>query len=451
MRDVVWHAVLELYRQSPITPPEGDWQKLADEAYEIYERKVTTRIEGVSPRDGLEQEGRGLTLFRQKFRATMRKWGQPEFAAEAAKPPPDTDPFDTTPQPPETDPITGEALPLLLTAAQFVAGFTPPAYVIDGILQRGYLYSLTARTGDGKTAVTMYLAQCVARGVPMHGCAVKAGTVLLLAGENPDDIRARFLVLAEAEGFEPEQIKIRFIAGVINLPGRIEQIKAEAATIPDLMLVVVDTAAAYFPGDETNSNSQQGAYARLLRELTFLPGKPTVLVNCHPVKNAARDNLLPMGGSAFLNEVDGNLTLWATSEKQVSLHWQAKMRGPEFDPMAFEIITASSLRVADAEGRLMPSVVVKPISDSTMEAAETVQQDDEDKVLRALYANPDISAANLARKLGFMFDDKPQKAKVQRIIWRLNDDKMVARFRGGKYHLTKKGEETIGVKANRDE
>jgi len=33
------------------------------------------------------------------------------------------------------------------------------------------------------------------------------------------------------------------------------------------------------------------------------------LVNCHPVKNASRDNLLPMGGSAFLNEVDGNLTL----------------------------------------------------------------------------------------------------------------------------------------------
>jgi len=37
--------------------------------------------------------------------------------------------------------------------------------------------------------------------------------------------------------------------------------------------------------------------------LTFLPGKPAVLVNCHPVKNASRDNPLPMGGSAFSNEV----------------------------------------------------------------------------------------------------------------------------------------------------
>jgi hypothetical protein len=33
-----------------------------------------------------------------------------------------------------------------------------------------------------------------------------------------------------------------------------------------------------------------------------------VVVNCHPVKNATADNLLPAGGGTFLNEVDGNLT-----------------------------------------------------------------------------------------------------------------------------------------------
>jgi hypothetical protein len=44
-----------------------------------------------------------------------------------------------------------------------------------------------------------------------------------------------------------------------------------------------------------------------------------------------------MGGSAFLNEVDGNLTLWATAERQMTLHWQGKFRGPEFEPMTFEL------------------------------------------------------------------------------------------------------------------
>ena len=205
------------------------------------------------------------------------------------------------------------------------------------LLQRGYLYSLTARTNHGKTAVSdVHRAVRRARRADARPRG-QGGTVLLLAGENPDDIRARFLVLAEAYGFDAETIKIRFIAGVVNLRARMPQIRAEAETIDDLVLVIVDTAAAYFPGDETNNNTQQGAYARVLRELTTLPGKPAVIVNCHPIKNAARDNLLPMGGSAFVNEVDGNLTLWANTEKQTSLHWQGKFRGPEFEPMSFEL------------------------------------------------------------------------------------------------------------------
>ena len=31
---------------------------------------------------------------------------------------------------------------------------------------------------------------------------------------------------------------------------------------------------------------QMGAHARRLRTLTALPGNPTVVVNCHPAKNA---------------------------------------------------------------------------------------------------------------------------------------------------------------------
>src|SRR5260370_7259234 len=108
---------------------------------------------------------------------------------------------------------------------------------------------------------------------------------------------------------------MRFLAGVVDIAASLPTIQAEAATIPDLVLVIVDTGAAYFPGDESNSNSQQGAYARLLRQLTFLPGKPAVLVNCHPVKNASRDNLLPMAASAFLNDLADTLTLCATAAR----------------------------------------------------------------------------------------------------------------------------------------
>ena len=185
---------------------------------------------------------------------------------------------------------------LLQSSANFVKGFRPPCYLIDGMIQRGYCYSLTARTGHGKTAVALYIAQCIPRGLKVHGREVRKGAVLFCAGENPDDIRARFLLLADRMGFDPADVDIHFIDGVINIEDSFGRIRREAESIPDLAFVIVDTAAAYFPGDDSNSNTQQGEFARLLRKLTIdLPTKPAVLVCCHPVKNAAKDNLAPDG------------------------------------------------------------------------------------------------------------------------------------------------------------
>jgi predicted transcriptional regulator len=165
-----------------------------------------------------------------------------------------------------------------------------------------------------------------------------------------------------------------------------------------------------------------------------------VLVNAHPVKNAKQDNLVPVGGGAFLNEVDGNLTLWSNSEKQATLHWQGKFRGPEFDPLAFEMETVSSDKVIDAKGRLMPSVVAKPVGELAVERNEAKAESDENQVLKIIAASPQASLGAIANRVGF------SKAKVQRIIHRLKLDKMVTNHRGSKYRTTKKGDKAIGVK-----
>jgi Bifunctional DNA primase/polymerase, N-terminal/AAA domain len=444
MARVVWAAILDHWRDTPKghVPTVAEQQLRASVAYVTYESSVKSRLEGPSKTELLEREGRGRTAFWNKWRASMRHWGD-RVAVEAVKPKPIPQrDLSAVPESP-IDPDTGKPLPLILTAKEFVAGFTPPAYLVDGILQRGYLYSLTARTGHGKTAFSMYAAQAIARGLPMHGRDVKTGTVLLLAGENPDDIRARLLVLAEAYGFEPEQLKMRFIAGVIDIGAQLPVITAAAESIADLVLVIVDTAAAYFLGDDGNSNAQQGAYARLLRRLTFLPGKPAVLVNCHPIKNATQENLLPMGGSAFLNEVDGNLTLWADGERQMVLHWLGKFRGPEFEPISFELRTAESPYVVDAAGRRMSSVVAVPVAESTIEAGEARIETDENRVLEILAANPDISLSSIAIKAGFVNDGRPSKPKVQRVLRALLAYGFVTQHRNKKYRITKKGKDEI--------
>ena len=257
-------------------------------------------------------------------------------------------------------------------------------------------------------------------------------------------------MLAETYGFNHETIKMHFIDGVIDLAANMARIKEATDQIDDLKLVIVDTAAAYFPGDDSNSNSQQGAYARLLRKLTMLNGLPAVLVNCHPVKNAMRENLLPLGGSAFLNEVDGNLTLWEEADKKVQLHWQGKFRGPDFEPLDFELRVAQSDKVHDEDGRLLPSIVAVPLARIAMEASSSTLEADENAVMLAIYDEPTASLDRLAIKCNFQLDGRPQRSKVHRILKTLSDYKFVAKHRRGKYRLTAKGRAEIG-RGNDDE
>lgn len=450
MRDLVWAAVVNWYRECPIPPSETESQARMRESYAVYERKVKSRLDGAETNSAkLEREGRGPTLFAEKWRRAIGKWSTD--IAEAAQRPLAKDEWREATKPEQDAGIPSDGKPLILSAASFVAGFKPPEYLIDGVIQQSYLYSLTARTGHGKTAVGMFMGQAVARGIDFHNRPTKQGSVLFLAGENPDDVRARFLVLADHHGFDPSTIPFYFIDGVVDIAACLPRIRAEAEKIPNLALVIVDTAAAYFRGDDGNNNVQQGEFARVLRQLTFLPGKPACVVPCHPVKNASKDNLLPVGGGAFLNEVDGNLSLWGNAEKQTTLHWQGKFRGPEFEPMAFEMRTVECDSVVDANGVLMPSVVAEPISEMALERGERGQEDDENLILKIIAASPRASIAQIATAAKFTFSDgKPAKSKVQRIILRLLEDKLIERHRGSKYRPTKKGKNELGIGDDED-
>jgi hypothetical protein len=104
-------------------------------------------------------------------------------------------------------------------------------------------------------------------------------------------------------GFDPQAIEVYFIAGTFKLSKMQPCIRQEMERLGDFALIVVDTSAAFFEGEDENSNAQQGAHARRVRDARG----PCVLVACHPPKNAGDDNIQPRGGGAFLAEVDGNL------------------------------------------------------------------------------------------------------------------------------------------------
>ena len=307
---------------------------------------------------------------------------------------------------------------LVKSSAEFVAGFVPPDYLIEGALQRRFCYSFTARTNTGKTAIMLMFAAHVALGSPIGDRNVDRGKVLFLSGENPDDVRMRWIAMSQEMNFDINKIDVYFIPGTFKISEMKACIHAEVEALGEVAFVIIDTSAAYFEGDDENDNKQAGDHARLLRSLTELPGGPCVLVACHPPKNAADDNLQPRGGGAFLAEIDGNLTA-KRDDSAVEVHWQGKFRGPDFAPLSFQMRTVTHERLKDRKGRLLPTVVACFLSDAAQREMATVARSREDALLKILAANPTASRADLANLLGWkMRNGQPYKVLVGRTLGR---------------------------------
>lgn len=320
---------------------------------------------------------------------------------------------------------------------EFLRNFRVPEPLIDGIVPRGQLYAMTGPTGHGKTAVAALMQVCIATGKPFAGRVVEAGNVLVLAGENPDDYALRLLATAQAMALKLEALGgIGVVAGSFAIGPAFDDLAGQV-TEP-LACVFVDTSAAFFDGDDENANTAMRLHASRMRRLCELPGRPAVIVLCHPTKHATKDNLLPRGGGAFLAEIDGNLTCWR-DDKLVTLHWGGKLRGPGFESTQFEL-QPEVLAIFDSKGRNVSSVAAVP---ANVERAETIAQaalTDENALLRAMLAKPRASVAELATGAGFVYGmGLPNKARAHRVLQKLQAQGLVAQGRAGAWKLTSKG------------
>jgi AAA domain/Bifunctional DNA primase/polymerase, N-terminal len=148
---------------------------------------------------------------------------------------------------------------LIKSSKEFIAGFVPPDYLIEQLLQRRYFYSCTARTGDGKTAVALTMTAHVALGWQLGGLDVAKGKVLYFAGENPTDVKMRWIAMSERMGFDADTIEVYFIEGASHFKQVAERVRKEVERLGvEFHLIVIDTSAAYFDGDAENDNTQQG-------------------------------------------------------------------------------------------------------------------------------------------------------------------------------------------------
>jgi hypothetical protein len=268
--------------------------------------------------------------------------------------------------------------------------------------------------------------------------------VLYLAGENPDDVRARWLVLSREMGIDADTPKVTWLVGA-DMGARDQRLWNEIIKKGlQFALVIVDTAAAYNSGDDENSNNQAGAYARQLRTLTELPGGPCVVILCHPTKRAADDDLTPRGGGAFLAEVDGNMAVMRKDSLLAVVPF-GKFRGDMSWSQKYEIeVIKDHPTLKDARGRQMRSVLARPVAEGAAEVMEKRTDADMIAALNALCSTPGATPTDLARVLGWTFGPKgePNANRVKRNLEKLAKQKL-AKETVGRWKTTSAGQQAL--------
>src|SRR5215472_8865075 len=142
----------------------------------------------------------------------LRDAGEPTAARSTDEPPPATSEADYGFE--AVGDLVGVARnKLLQSSREFVAGYVPPDYLVDGLIQEAFLYSLTGATGAGKTAITLRLAASTGLGILFANRETKKRRVLYLAAENPEDIRMRWIALAQQMDFDAGTIEVNFVEG----------------------------------------------------------------------------------------------------------------------------------------------------------------------------------------------------------------------------------------------
>lgn len=329
----------------------------------------------------------------------------------------------------------------------FLAETEAPVWVVAGIVQSNYVYAVTAPTNHGKTAVTLVMALCVASGIPFAGLPVTRGNVLILCGENQDGFRLRMLATMNSLGITLDDVRGRVwvLPQSTGLCYLLEQIKKDAEAMGDLTMVLVDTSVAFFGGDNENDNQQAYSHARDLRELSMLPGKPSVVVNCHPAagagKDMTRESCVPRGGSAFMNEIDTNLTVWSEGET-AEFHWMRKKRGPDFSPILFEY---RAVNIVQHEQNV-PTVVAHHIDEQREKDLRRNRKEAECRLMHAMYAAPNGTIREWALDAGFVIKTgrlagQAHVSFTARTLERLKEYKLAERSRRDGWVLTKTGKE----------
>ena len=344
MKSLVFKHVIYLYKECPFVDPENE-KKAKNECFEEYVNDVESRLKynGESKEELLEKEGRGRTLFEQKWRATMRQWDT-KISIEAQKslepekldcddyrsiedikilPPPDSETIAL----PES-PIVKSHNPNLykLWTMDEMEAMPPAVELLEDIIAEDTFGFIYGAPGCGKTFIAMSLGLSIAYGKSLWfwGKALKkSGPVIYISNEGFNVMWNRMKAWKMENGISLNDDKFRMLSDTVNLTKK-ENVDKLMATIKDHIATMGQEPVAIFI--DTVSRSIAGSDENLAKEMTVF------VEVCDTIKRLFKTNIIgvhhtgrvgtTMRGSSSLDGAADYLLLVERDKKDGNLFGQ---------------------------------------------------------------------------------------------------------------------------------
>lgn len=278
MTRMIFRAVLEMYRDCPIIPSETEQRDAMKNCFEAYVEITESRIHepGTEKHVLLNREGRGIDLFKQKWRSTMRQWDH-KISEEAKRPwmpPEQPDPFggfksedkeknsdqeddqSFKVEPPET---SASIFTLMRTGA--IMDMADPEYLVEDVIPAESFGFVIGVPGCLKSFITLDLNLSIAAGLKewMGHKIKKSGPVVYVTSEGLGDIKKRIRAWEKKSKKRAKDLSFYLVPDSMNMMQSKDVLKlartvkavqdAEGATPA---LVVIDTASRVLPGADEN-------------------------------------------------------------------------------------------------------------------------------------------------------------------------------------------------------
>ena len=278
MTRMIFRAILDMYRDCPIIPSEIEQRDAMKRCFEEYLDHVKSRINepGTEKHILLNREGRGIDLFKQKWRATMRQWDT-KISDESKRPwtkperPSQQDNFEETSvhaevtsekgetytiNPPET---AASIFTLMRTGA--IMEMKDPEYLIDNLIPDESFGFVIGVPGCLKSFITLDMSLSIAAGLRewMGYKIKKQGPVVYVTSEGLGDIKRRIKAWEKKTKKKvdslpfyliPDSMNMMQSADVMKLARTVKAAQEQEGAPP--ALVVIDTASRVLPGADEN-------------------------------------------------------------------------------------------------------------------------------------------------------------------------------------------------------